>query len=144
MKRTVVLLALVACLPALADEPIPMQRLTPAEAAALAAPPGAGVQSTTLSGDPAKTGLYTVQVNIAPHTQVRPHTHRDNRSVTVISGTWRMGYGAAFDARALKDLPPGSFFTEPAGQPHFAQAGDEPVIIRVTGYGPSDTKFVTP
>jgi hypothetical protein len=32
----------------------------------------------------------------------------------------------------------------PAGQPHFAQAGDEPVVIRVTGHGPSDTKFVTP
>jgi quercetin dioxygenase-like cupin family protein len=144
IKRPILLLALVACVPALADEPIPTQRLTPAEAVALAAPASAPVQSTTLIGDPTKPGLYTVQVNIAPHTQVRPHTHRDNRAVTVISGTWHMGYGATFDAKALKDLPPGSFFTEPAGQPHFAQAGDEPVVIRVTGYGPSDTRFVTP
>ena len=29
-------------------------------------------------------------------------------------------------------------------QPHFAQTGDEPVVIWVTGYGPSDTKFVMP
>ena len=99
---------------------------------------------TLLIGDPTKPGLYTVRVNIAPHTQVRPHTHRDNRSVTVISGTWHMGYGSTFDTKALKDLPPGSFYTEPAGQPHFAQTGDEPVVIWVTGYGPSDTKFVTP
>ena len=163
--------AITACLPALADEPVPMQRLTPAEIAALAplaastAPPTAGasatsappatagappprsappVQMTPLIGDPTKPGLYTVRVNIAPHTQVRPHTHRDNRSVTVISGTWHMGYGGTFDAKALKDLPPGSFYTEPAGQAHFAQTGDEPVVIWVTGYGPSDTKFVTP
>jgi quercetin dioxygenase-like cupin family protein len=164
--------AITACLPALADEPVPMQRLTPSEIAALVPPPPAAtalptagtpstsappatavapptrsaptVQMTPLIGDPTKPGLYTVRVNIAPHTQVRPHTHRDNRSVTVISGTWHMGYGGTFDAKALKDLPPGSFYTEPAGQAHFAQTGDEPVVIWVTGYGPSDTKFVTP
>ena len=164
--------AITVCLPALADEPVPMQRLTPAEIAALAPPPAASavpptagtpvtsatpvtadarptrstptVQMTPLIGDPTKPGLYTVRVNIAPHTQVRPHTHRDNRSVTVISGTWHMGYGGTFDTKALKDLPPGSFYTEPAGQAHFAQTGDEPVVIWVTGYGPSDTKFVTP
>jgi quercetin dioxygenase-like cupin family protein len=158
--------AITACLPALADEPVSMQRLTPSEIAALAPPPPAAtapptvdtpatagaaptrsaptVQMTPLIGDPTKPGLYTVRVNIAPHTQVRPHTHRDNRSVTVISGTWHMGYGGTFDAKGLKDLPPGSFYTEPAGQAHFAQTGDEPVVIWVTGYGPSDTKFVTP
>ena len=140
--------AITTCLPALADEPVPMQRLTPTEIAALAPSPAASapptVQMTPLIGDPIKPGLYTVQVNIAPHTQVRPHTHRDNRSVTVISGTWHMGYGGTFDAKGLKDLPPGSFYTEPAGQAHFAQTGDEPVVIWVTGYGPSDTKFVTP
>ena len=143
------LAAIAACLPALADEPVPMQRLTPAEIAALAPPTPAAsapptVQMTPLIGDPTKPGLYTVRVNIASHTQVRPHTHRDNRSVTVISGTWHMGYGGTFDTKALKDLPPGSFYTEPAGQAHFAQTGDEPVVIWVTGYGPSDTKFVTP
>ena len=158
--------AITTCLPALADEPVPMQRLTPTEIAALAPPPSAAnapptanapatagapaakspptVQMTPLIGDPTKPGLYTVRVNIAPHTQVRPHTHRDNRSVTVISGTWHMGYGGTFETKALKDLPPGSFYTEPAGQAHFAQTGDEPVVIWVTGYGPSDTKFVTP
>jgi len=133
------------CLPALADEPVAMVRLTPTEIAALASPhagPGAPVQMTNLIGDPTKPGLYTVRVAIPPHTQVRPHSHRDNRSVTVVSGTWHMGYGTSFDAKALKDLPPGSLYTEPAGQPHFAQTTDEPVVIWVTGYGPSDTRFV--
>ena len=121
-----------------------MVRLTGAEVSALATGNGSGVQMTNLIGDPTKPGLYTVRVAIAPHTQVRPHSHRDNRSVTVMSGTWHMGYGTTFDAAALKDLPPGSVYTEPARQPHFAQTTDEPVVIWVTGNGPSDTQFVTP
>jgi|SRR5215472_15444653 len=135
------------CLPAQADEPVAMVRLTPTEISALAGGKAATrspVQMTNLVGDPTKPGLYTVRVAIPAHTQVRPHSHRDNRSVTVMSGTWHMGYGTTFDVKALKDLPTGSVYTEPAGQPHFAETRDEPVVIWVTGYGPSDTQFVTP
>jgi quercetin dioxygenase-like cupin family protein len=130
-----------------ADAPLPMLRFTASEigSMAAAAPKGANpaIQMTNLVGDPSKPGLYTVRVALAPHTQAKPHVHRDNRSVTVVSGTWSMGYGAQFDEKALKALPPGSVYTEPAGQAHFSQAGNEPVVILVTGYGPSDTKFVT-
>jgi uncharacterized RmlC-like cupin family protein len=125
---------------------VAMIRLAPSEILALAAAganSGSGVQMTNLIGDPTKSGLYTVRVAIPAHTQVRPHTHRDSRSVAVMSGTWHVGYGTTFDAQALKDLPAGSAYTEPAGQPHFAQTTDEPVVIWVTGYGPSDTQFVT-
>jgi quercetin dioxygenase-like cupin family protein len=125
------------------DAPLGMQRLTPTEIASVAgAAPASGVQMTNLVGDPSKPGLYTVRVAIAAGTQAQPHTHRDNRSVTVLSGNWQMGYGTKFDANALKTLPPGSVYTEPAGQPHFAHASDGPVVILVTGYGPSDSKFI--
>jgi quercetin dioxygenase-like cupin family protein len=136
-----------ACATAVADEPVAQLRLTAAEVAAQAAAAPAnpnGPQMTVLVGDPAKAGLYTVRVAIPAHTQVRPHTHRDNRSIIVLSGTWQMGYGTQFDAGALKELRPGSLFTEPAAQPHFSQTTDEPVVILVTGYGPNDTKFVAP
>lgn len=119
-----------------------MVRLTPAEIEALAQknpPPPGRPQMAALLGDSTKPGPYTVRVSIPAHTKVAPHTHRDNRVVTVISGTWRMGYGTTADARAMKDLPPGSYYTEPAGQPHFSETGDEPVVILVTGFGPSDT-----
>jgi len=132
---------------ALADEPVAQLRLTAAEVAAQAAAAPAnpnGPQMTVLVGDPTKAGLYTVRVAIPAHTQVKPHTHRDNRSIVVLSGTWQMGYGSLFDARALKELRPGSVFTEPAAQPHFSQTTEDPVVIVVTGYGPNDTKFVAP
>ncbi len=126
-----------------ADAPVAQRRLMPQELAQLAAAAGAGpAQTTLLVGDPAKPGLYSIRVRIPPHTDVPPHTHRDNRSVVVLSGTWSVGYGSHFDPSALKTLTAGSFYTEPAAQPHFSETGDEPVVISVTGYGPSDTAFV--
>lgn len=152
LHRIVIGTAALICIPwasmtALAEEPVAMVRLTAAEVAAQAAAGPAnptGPHMTVLVGDPTKPGLYTVRVAIPAHTQVKPHTHRDNRSVVLLSGAWQFGYGTQFDAKALKQLRPGSVFTEPAAQPHFSQAGDEPVVILVTGYGPNDTKFVAP
>ncbi len=71
-----------------------MKQLTAAEISAIAGvAPTTGVQMTNLVGDPTKPGLYTVRVAIAAGTQVEPHMHRDNRSVTVMSGNWQMAYG---------------------------------------------------
>jgi len=53
----------------------------------------------------------------------------------------RIGYGRSFDAAALKALAPGSFYTEPAGEAHYAQTRTEAVVVDITGYGPSDTVY---
>jgi len=58
-----------------------------------------------------------------------------------VSGTWYLGYGARFDTKDLKALPPGSFYTEPPGRMHFAQTAAEPVVVYITGYGPTDTTY---
>jgi hypothetical protein len=61
---------------------------------------------------------------------------------TVVTGTWFLGYGEAFDTAELKALPPGSFYTEPANRTHFAETREEPVIVQITGVGPSSTRYV--
>jgi hypothetical protein len=63
---------------------------------------------------------------------------------TVISGTWHIGYGEKFDQAKLKALPPGSFYTEPPGEAHFAETGNEAVVVQITGFGPSSTDYVDP
>ena len=137
------LLLAIAFAPAIrADQPLPQRRLTPTEVATLVGATGPGVHMTVLVGDSSRSGLYSVRVSIPAHTRVQPHTHRDNRAVLVLSGTWHMGYGTRFASEALKALPAGSFYTEPAGQPHFAETQDQPVVIVVTGYGPSDTRML--
>jgi len=102
----------------------------------------AGIQTIVLKGDPNADGLYTILLRIAPNTRIEAHNHPDDRVATVISGTWFIGYGNAFDAAALKALPPGSFYTEPAARTHFAETRNEPVVVQITGFGPSATQYV--
>jgi hypothetical protein len=56
-----------------------------------------------------------------------------------------MGYGDRFDESAMKALPAGSIWTEPAKQTHFVWAKDGEVIIQVVGgNGPSGITRVEP
>ena len=75
--------------------------------------------------------------------KVAPHTHPDSREVTVLSGTWYTGYGEKAEPVGLKELPAGSFYTEPANISHYVEIR-EPTMIQVSGTGPSGRKFVGP
>jgi uncharacterized RmlC-like cupin family protein len=103
----------------------------------------AGIETVILKGDPAKAGLYTLALRVPANMRIQAHSHRDDRVATVIKGTWYFAYGTKFDEAALKPLGPGSFYTEPPDQPHFAMTKDE-VIIQVSGMGPSSTTYVDP
>jgi quercetin dioxygenase-like cupin family protein len=127
------------------------QRLTPADVAGLShGAAGAGtsglerIETTVLLGDPTKPGLYTIALHIPANTVILAHTHRDDRVATVVSGTWYFGYGTRRDPAVLKSLPAGSFYTEPAGEPHFAETKAEPVTVYITGHGPTDTIYLEP
>lgn len=100
-----------------------------------------GIQTIVLTGDPTHSGLYTIELRVPAHTRIQAHTHPDDRSATVIAGTWYFGYGQQFDEAALKALPPGSFYTEPPQVVHFAQTGDTPVVVHISGYGPTGTEY---
>jgi pimeloyl-ACP methyl ester carboxylesterase len=124
-------------------------RLSPADVAGISrGSAGAGtsglqsIETTVLFGDPAKPGVYTISLRIPAHTIILAHTHRDDRIATVVTGTWYFGYGPRHEPSALKPLPAGSFYTEPAGEPHFAETKDEAVTVYITGNGPSDTNYV--
>lgn len=124
-------------------------RLTPAEVAALpkeGAGPGtsglAGIRTTVLAGDPTKEGPYTIELRVPAHTSIQAHTHRDARTAIVVSGTWYFGYGTKADPALVKRLPPGSFYSEPAADPHFALTRDEPAVVYISGSGPTDTEYV--
>jgi uncharacterized RmlC-like cupin family protein len=125
-------------------------RLTPSEIAAKesggagAGTSGvAGIKTTILLGDPTKPGLYTIRLSIPANTKIQAHTHRDDRSAIVMSGTWYFGYGAVANEAATKPLPPGSFYTEPGGVAHFALTKAEPVVVYITGMGPTDTVYLS-
>jgi quercetin dioxygenase-like cupin family protein len=104
----------------------------------------AGITTTVLSGDPTAAGPYTIEIRVPAHTRIAAHRHRDDRSGIVVSGIWRIGYGEKADPALTKTLGPGGFYTEPANQAHFALTGDEAAVVYITGFGPTDTRYVDP
>jgi len=142
---------LVASASAQGPSPVGERRITPKQfdfsgaAAGGAGTSGlAAIRTVVLKGNPQGPGLYTIMLRVPAHTRIPAHTHPDDRIATVISGVWRIGYGERFDAAKLKALPPGSFYTEPAGQAHFAQTADTAVIVQITGVGPSGVHYIDP
>ena len=130
---------------------LPQMRMTPAEIVAGGAGEqqggGAGSaagQRRVLIGDPTKAEYYSILLFVPAHTTIQAHSHRDNRMATVVSGEWHFGYGDEFNAAELKTLPPGSVYSEPGRVNHFAQTAGEPVIVQISGFGPTDTKFFDP
>ena len=102
------------------------------------------LESRMLKGDATRLGLYTILLKVPAHTRIAAHSHPDERIATVVEGTLYVGYGGRFDESGLKPLPPGSFFTEPAGVPHFFRTGDIPAVVQITGVGPTGTDYTDP
>jgi quercetin dioxygenase-like cupin family protein len=102
-----------------------------------------GLEQVNLVGEPSKPGPYTIRLKFPAGYKLAPHTHPDPREVTILSGTWYTGYGDKYDPALLKALPAGSFYTEPANLSHFVEVR-EPVVIQVSGTGPSGRSFVNP
>ncbi|WP_454716576.1 cupin domain-containing protein [Caulobacter segnis] len=101
-----------------------------------------GIRTTVLYGDPTKAGPYTIALKVPPNTHIAAHGHRDDRTAIVVGGVWRFGYGRKADEALVKVLPPGSFYSEPAGVEHFAMTGPEGAVVYISGYGPTSTDYV--
>ena len=151
LKRIVFAICFLAGAGASTTSPLPEMRMTPAEVRSggfggsqIGSSKLAGVQTKVLFGDPGKTGFYSILLFVPMHTTIQAHSHRDDRMATVVSGEWQFGYGTHFDEKLLKRLPPGSVYSEPGGVNHFARTADDPVIVHISGYGPTDTRYLDP
>ena len=82
-----------------------------------------------------------LRIQIPANKELQPHGPKEGYFfVNVISGTLQLGFGNTYDASKLQTLPPGSIFTHPAGQQHFAKTGNEPVILQITAINPHGGK----
>lgn len=96
--------------------------------------PGVGV--AVVAGDP-RTGYYTLRVRFAAGVKVPAHAHPDDRTVTVLSGTYYFGVGNRYDERGLAAHGPGTVIVVPRGVAHYAAAGEDEVVLQETGPGPT-------
>jgi quercetin dioxygenase-like cupin family protein len=108
-----------------------------------AAPPV--MEWTVIYGDPKKPGPFIFRARIPPNYRLPAHTHPDERSVTVLKGTYYSAIGEIFDEAKLEPFPSGSFYSTPANAPHYSATKGEEVIIQEMGFGPvSGMTYVNP
>jgi len=127
---------------------LPEMRMTPAEVLSggmgdsqIGSSKLTGVHTRILFGDPSKAGFYSILLFVPSNTKIPAHSHRDDRMATIVSGEWHFGYGTQFNEQSLKTLPAGGVYSEPGRANHFARTANEEVVVQISGYGPTDTKY---
>ncbi len=99
--------------------------------------PGSTSQTANVFGDPTKPGLYVQLLKRGPDDWSQPHAHPNDRYITVLAGTMKIGTGSKFDKNNTVSLGPGSFIKDIAGQMHYDGTGPEGLTIQIVGMGPS-------
>ena len=99
-----------------------------------------GSEQAILFGDPSKAGLYIVLTKWTPHHNSRPHSHPNDRYITVLSGTWWVNTGANYDPDGMKPVPAGSYVVHYGNQIHYDGAKDGEVILQIVGMGPATSR----
>ena len=108
------------------------------------APSAAGSQNAVMVGDPSKPGLYVVFNKwLKGNHFSKPHSHPNDRFITVVGGTWWMGSGSTFDPDHSIPLPAGTFVNHWAKQTHWDGAKNEDASLVIFGEGPG-TSTPTP
>jgi quercetin dioxygenase-like cupin family protein len=94
-----------------------------------------GVMMATVSGDPTKTGLFSILLRLPADQMIPAHWQSSDVDVVVLRGTYEVGNGDAFDAGKLQVVTPGQVVHIPAQSHHFAQAKG-PAVVLLYGVGP--------
>jgi hypothetical protein len=99
--------------------------------------PGSITQTAIVFGDPTKPGMYVQLLKRGPNDWSQPHSHPNDRFITVLAGTMLIGTGARFDRDNTVPLKPGSFIRDIANQMHYDGTGPEGLTIEIVGMGPT-------
>lgn len=103
-----------------------------------------GAQFAVLEGNPTgSSGDYTIRLKMPDGFRIAPHWHPLRENVTIISGTFKVGMGDAFEADKMKGFPAGSFAFLDPNMHHYAMASGE-TIVQVHGQAPFQFNYVHP
>src|ERR1051325_11613826 len=81
----------------------------------------AGAKMAVLQGNPSKTELFTVRLDLPDGYTISPHWHPTDESITVISGSFLVGMGDKADFSNAMSLKAADFATAGAHMNHFAR-----------------------
>jgi quercetin dioxygenase-like cupin family protein len=95
-----------------------------------------------VQGAQEQPGPFTFRVRAAAGHRLAPHTHPDDRVITVIRGTYWSAVGDRWDDAKLIAFPAGSFYVVPAGVPHYSAVLEGETEFQESGIGPSRNDMV--
>jgi quercetin dioxygenase-like cupin family protein len=102
-------------------------------------PPGAFI--AVVSGDPTRTGPFTLLVSMPNGYRIPPHSHPSYEHVEVKEGTLLVGLGDELDPKMTQALAAGDSATAPAGVHHFSIAKGR-TLLSATFMGPYTITYV--
>jgi mannose-6-phosphate isomerase-like protein (cupin superfamily) len=105
-----------------------------------------GAKVAVVSGDPGKTGPFTLQLSVPSGYRIAPHWHPTDEHLVVKEGTFLVGMGDKMDANTMKSmtvLKVGQSGDAKANQHHFAAARGH-TVVEVSGTGPFVVNYVNP
>ena len=98
----------------------------------------------TVSGDPAIPGApFVIRIHAEAGYIIMPHKHLIDENIVVLRGSWALGMGERFNAKALEPMEVGTFGLAPKNMAHFALSKTY-TILQVHGIGPFTTQYVVP
>jgi quercetin dioxygenase-like cupin family protein len=105
----------------------------------------AGTKMIMVYGSPDQPGPYIFRVQFPAGYRLPAHRHQDQRSVTVLAGSYWTGVGETYQQDKLVKFGPRDYYVTQAGVPHFAWAETD-VIIQEAGVGPvgNPIQYVNP
>ena len=100
-----------------------------------------GAQMAVLSGDPGKSGPFTVRLKMPANYKIAAHQHPTYEAVTVISGEFHVGMGDKLDEAKSQKLGAGGFVDLPAKMNHFAFSKGA-TVVQINSEGPFAMTYV--
>jgi len=102
-----------------------------------------GAQMAVVSGDPGKTGLFTIELSMPGGYRIPPHFHPTDEHVVIKQGAFLVGMGDKLDQKQTMTMAVGDTGTIKAQAHHFGIARGT-TIVAVTAEGPFAMTYVHP
>jgi hypothetical protein len=99
--------------------------------------PGNASKTAILFGDPSKAGLYVQVTKRGPNEWSQPHSHPNERFITVLAGTFLIGTGSKFDKNNVVAVGPGGVVHDIPNQMHYDGTGPEGATLEFIAMGPA-------